>query len=85
MIHNTLTTITILTIRNLTKSQNKTIKRREMLVEILQNIWHLIQKALIYISTVNISLQYNGFYRNDIIFSPWNHDAITWTCFDDGI
>ena len=22
------------------------------------------------------NLQYNGFFRNDVIFSPWNHDAI---------
>ena len=23
------------------------------------------------------SLQYNGFFKNDVIFSPWNHVAIT--------
>ena len=27
----------------------------------------------------------NGFFRTDVIFSPWNHDAIAWTCFDGGI
>ena len=36
-------------------------------------------------STVTVILQYNGFFRNDIIFSPWNYDRITRTCFDDGI
>ena len=30
-------------------------------------------------------LQYNGFFRNGFNFRPWNHDAIIWTFFDDGI
>ena len=24
-----------------------------------------------------LNLQYNDFFKNDVIFSPWNHDAIT--------
>ena len=27
-------------------------------------------------STVIVNLQHNGFFRNDVIFSPWDHDAI---------
>ena len=36
-------------------------------------------------STVTVNSQYDGFFTNDVIFSPWNHDAIAWTCFDDDI
>ena len=34
---------------------------------------------------ITLSLEYNSFFRNDVIFVPWNHDTIASTCADEGI